>query len=301
MKKLSRLAQMVLVLALLLSVCTAAQAVDLDALDLATWKEWENSNEAITMAVVRNAEVAGKTAVTTEDNVWIYEWASVFCPRYTVLDTKGTEVKILGAANQSLLGSFYKVEYTAPDGSVVIGYTETRQLLVISDAEIPPVTFEPWNPEQTVFSLAVAIEGAASYQWERGLIGENGEITWESIAGAISAAFTQDATLDGLKYVYRCMGMNANGDVIAASDEITLVEEEIAQWMNTREVDEEMLVRAMNAPSLDSCVLEDEWLVHVLTGEEIAFYSDDTNALVSVTTGEVLGYLIGDVVYAPRK
>ena len=276
MKKLSRLAQMVLVLALLLSVCTAAQAVDLDSLDRATWKAWEESNEAITLAASRGAEVVGKKALTNVDNVWIYEWASLLCPRYTVLPTKGTEVTILGEANQGLLGHFYKVEYTTPEGKVVTGYTETRQLDVVPEPVIPPVTYEPWNPEQTELAFAVTMEGAASYQWERGLIDENGDITWEVIEGATEANLTQEATPDNLKYVYRCIGMDANGEAVATSEEITLVREDLVQWMNAREVTEEMLVRAMNAESIESIVVEGDQLIYVNTGEPYATYDAQT-------------------------
>jgi len=63
---------------------------------------------------------------------------------------------------------------------------------------------------------------------------------------------------------------------------------EITEWAETVIASEEMIDRALKAPSLDSLVIEGDALVYVRTGEKIATFNAATGELIDDETGTVV-------------
>ena len=135
-------------------------------------------------------------------------------------------------------------------------------------------------------SLDCAVEGAQGYVWQRGLADENGEVAWEDIPGSNTSAYLISANIENMKYSYRCAA-TVDGEQLV-SDAITLIDSELVEWLNEREVSQEMLNRAMNANSLESMVIEDENLCYVRTGEVYARIDRTTGQMIDVKTGLVV-------------
>ena len=94
---------------------------------------------------------------------------------------------------------------------------------------------------------------------------------------------------------------DAEGAVTHSEDCDITAAELLKAWIAETNPTTEMIERAKLAASLESLVLEGENLVYVRTGEVIATYNAETNALVDLATGEVIGFIIDDVVYAPAE
>ena len=299
MKRISRLMALLLALMLLSSVAYASETtMDVKDLNISNYK-------AIVTAAQNANQAVGKTAVTNQDNVEVRDGHYLIDTK--VIDTlpKGTTVTITSYAPGILEGMFsewYGVSYEK-DGATKTGYIQTKHLDI--QETVPEIGYTPWDGSGETVKLTYAVDGAASYEWQRGLIGEDGSVTWEENAAGTGAELTLNTDLDGdfsaLQYTYRCVAKAETGEVVATSERVTLVREDIAAWLTAGEVSAEMLTRALNAPSLDSMVIEGEWLMYVRTGERYAYYNSNTNALISEETGSVLGFVIGDVVYVPRK
>ena len=141
---------------------------------------------------------------------------------------------------------------------------------------------EAWNGADEQVSVSFSVDGEATYSWEKLVDGE-----WVKVEGAEAAELTVTADTENLKYAYRCVAALENGEVIV-SEEITLVREDIAQWLNETEATEDMLARAMAAKSVDSMVVEGDEVVYVRTGKVYARIDRVTGYLIDEETGLVV-------------
>ena len=134
-----------------------------------------------------------------------------------------------------------------------------------------------WQVGEAEVSLSYAVDGASGYVWQRRACGSDAE--WENVAEGSDLLIS--ATIDNMKYEYRCTATLADGSAMT-SDAITLIDGELIDWILTSEipVDMDMLARAMSAKSLESMVFEGNELVYVRTGESVATYDPSTNELV---------------------
>lgn len=138
---------------------------------------------------------------------------------------------------------------------------------------------DSWQAGQEGVSFGFDVDGAERYFWQRGRITDAGIAEWEDIPGSNTPNFLCAATLENMKYAYRCVITTADGTVIV-SGEATMIDPELVQWMNEVDVDETMLVRALGAKSLESMIFEGNNLVYVRTGEIVAVYNPETTELV---------------------
>ena len=134
-------------------------------------------------------------------------------------------------------------------------------------------------------TFAVSDENA-SYIWERGALNDAGELVWETAAEG--SAYTVPATVEGMKYVYRCTA----GALV--SEPVKAVRDDIYEWLNTADVTDDMLARALNATSLESLVLEGEALVYVRTGLSVATLNRDTGYITDNETGLIVAEMDGN-------
>lgn len=283
MKKLSRLTALLLVL-LLFATAAAEGAIPLD--------EFTSVEYARLLAEAQDLSAAvGKKALTNRPNVAVMEGPSLLSSVVTTIANKGTEVLITFYSSLPIYSVWYGVSFEV-DGQTITGYIPTDYLDVQEPQ--PEISYAPWDGVSESAELKYEVNGAASYKWERGLIGENGEITWEEVSSANSGTLQVNTTVDDLKYVYRCTALDATGAAIATSDEVTLVRRELAQWMATSEtpVTEEMLLRAMKATAngLEGMVLEGNQLIYVRTGEVFATMDENfilTDKALNLPFGKV--------------
>ena len=147
-----------------------------------------------------------------------------------------------------------------------------------------------WTPDMEAAAFNANITGATSYVWQRGTKNESGEIVWQDMENTNSACIMLPATREDARAYYRCMAFDANGGFIV-TEPATLVRPELVEWLNATEATEEMLVRAIEAKSLDSLVLEGTQLVYVNDGTPIAQYNAETGELTDVETNTVVAYL----------
>ena len=129
------------------------------------------------------------------------------------------------------------------------------------------------------------VDGAAAYRWEKLVDGE-----WIAVEGAEASELKVEANAETMKYAYRCTAVLTDGSELI-SEEITLVREDIAQWLNETEVTEEMLARAVQAKSLDTLVIEGANVVHVRTNETVAYYDAETGCIIDAKSGMEVAWL----------
>ena len=140
------------------------------------------------------------------------------------------------------------------------------------------------QPNQTLVGSLNMI--AAEHRRQRVLL--PGELVWEPAAEG--SAYTVPATVEGMKYVYRCTA----GALV--SEPFKAVRDDIYEWLNTADVTDDMLARALNATSLESLVLEGEALVSVRDGQTVADYDAETGALIDRATGLTVAYIVDGTV-----
>jgi len=80
------------------------------------------------------------------------------------------------------------------------------------------------------------------------------------------------------------------------SEPVKAVRDDIYEWLNTADVTDDMLARALNAASLESLVLEGEALVSVRDGQTVADYDAETGALIDRATGLTVAYIVDGTV-----
>lgn len=156
--------------------------------------------------------------------------------------------------------------------------------------------YTPWSPRMAETTMHCTADGAVSYSWQRSLDSEN----WEEIISDERGDLLMSVAMDDLNYSYRCVAALADGTQ-SVSETFTLIDEALVDWLKSGDVTEDMLERAMNARSLESVVIEGDKLVYVRTGKGIALYDAETNAMIDLETGEVIGFVINGVVYLPNR
>lgn len=168
---------------------------------------------------------------------------------------------------------------------------ETTEEPIATDEPIAPtLEFKQWEQGQAETSLSYEVADAIGYVWQSGAKDENGEMVWTDIVGSNSAMFLLPVDLNSLKLAYRCVAIKA-GNELEISDSVTLIDEELVDWLNAGEVTDEMLFRAMNTRSLESLTIEDGKLIYVRTGKSIANYDSETGALRESEFGVVVAYV----------
>ena len=281
MKKISRLTALLLALLIILSSAAFATENVYKADDLTL------GDYALMVAVAKDAnEAVGKTAVVNQDQVEVHDnhfHAGVMGTKVIDHLDKGTIVSITSYEEGILHGAFwdshwYGVSYEK-DGAVRAGYIQAKYLTVQQSA--PDIVYTPWDGVSESVKLSYSVDGAAAYEWQRGLLVEEGSISWESILEENGSELNLLADSENLKYAYRCIAMSEKGIAIATSGEVMLVDAERAMWLASagEEVSQEMLQLAMQASSLDSMMLVGNELIHVRTGEVFAFYDEGTGEL----------------------
>ena len=136
---------------------------------------------------------------------------------------------------------------------------------------------------------------------------EDGEDVWYFVKykdniGYVRGDLLQVVIVSAEEVVCTCGAVpDAEGAVTHSEDCDITAAELLKAWIAETNPTTEMIERAKLAASLESLVLEGENLVYVRTGEVIATYNAETNALVDLATGEVIGFIIDDVVYAPAE
>jgi len=149
------------------------------------------------------------------------------------------------------------------------------------------IVYQPWQSGVVETVMSYTVEGAVHYSWQRGVANENGDMVWEEIASSDYTGVLLTTRFEDLAYIYRCVATKEDGTQVI-SDEITLIDAELVQWMNEGGVTEEMLARAMSAKSLDSMVIEDDVVLYVRTGEVYARIDKATGYMIDERTGLII-------------
>lgn len=227
-------------------------------------------------------DLEGSVAAINTDGVNLREMPTTVSKVLAVLN-KDASVTLIGAVE-----SYGKIWYLVKTDEIQ-GYVR-GDLLTIAEPEtdveeettdmngVKP-SGESWLAGQESVSFGFEVDGAESYVWQRGGVTAEGVAEWEDIPGSNTPDFLCAATLENMKYAYRCVVTTADGTEIV-SGEATMIDPELVRWMNEEDVDETMLVRALGAKSLESMIFEGNNLVYVRTGEIVAVYNPETTELV---------------------
>ena len=262
----------------------------------------------------------GASALTTADGVKMRAKSGVASDRVATIEAAGTEVLVTGAVAVDDT-VWFAVEYNGETGYIRSDLlnilvveepmptvapedpepteqpapteepapTETpaeEQLPSVEDS-LPSVSDQPLNAEPVnapykvgddAVSFTYAVDGAVAYSWQ--IAGEEAEI-------ASGDTLTLEATIENMKHAYVCVATDAEGNE-TVSETVTIVPEELVQWLNSTEVTPEMLDRAMNAKSLESMVIENDALIYVRNGKVYARYDAATGYLIDDATGLVV-------------
>ena len=275
--------------------------------------------EAAEPAAPVTGNVSGITARTNTDRVNMRAEANTDCAVVAKLASAGTVVTILESVD---MGDYvwYKVDYegqigyvrsdlmlpdSAPEATAEPTVEPTAEPTMEPTAEptaeptVEPTaeptmepTAEPVQPEAAAWdgksneaAVNFIVDGAAAYRWEKLVDGE-----WIAVEGAEASELKVEANAETMKYAYRCTAVLTDGSELI-SEEITLVREDIAQWLNETEVTEEMLARAVQAKSLDTLVIEGANVVHVRTNETVAYYDAETGCIIDAKSGMEVAWL----------
>lgn len=236
--------------------------------------------------------IAGRTGIMTGDKVNVREQPGKDSAPLGQTGVKGETVTLIAAETVGE-ETWFKVEY-----GEITGYVRADFVFVPAAEKTAEATAEP-TVEPTIVNnaTAAAVEGGveltfavsdenASYIWERGALNDAGELVWETAAEG--SAYTVPATVEGMKYVYRCTA----GALV--SEPVKAVRDDIYEWLNTADVTDDMLARALNATSLESLVLEGEALVYVRTGLSVATLNRDTGYITDNETGLIVAEMDGN-------
>ena len=226
-------------------------------------------------------DLEGSTAAINTDGVNLREMPTTVSKVLAVLN-KDACVTLIGAEE-----SYGKIWYLVKTDGIQ-GYVR-GDLLTIAEPEadadettdmngVKP-SGESWLAGQESVSFGFEVDGAECYVWQRGSVTAAGVAEWEDIPGSNTPNFLCAATVENMKYAYRCVVTTADGTEIV-SGEATMIDPELVRWMNEEDVDETMLVRALGAKSLESMIFEGNNLVYVRTGEIVAVYNPETTELV---------------------
>lgn len=230
------------------------------------------------VAAIENVE--GHIVRTNTDRVNLRSEANTNCDVICVLTAAGTKLTVLEAV-VSGEKVWYKVEYGSKTGYIRYDLVLFDELPAAEPEVIEPV--EPanaaWDGVSEQMTIAYSAGAEAVYGWEKLVDGE-----WVKIEGADAAELTLDATVENMKYSYRCVATLENGETMISS-EVTLVSAEIVEWVNANEVTQEMVVRAMDAKTLDTLVIEGSNVIHVRTGAVVAYFDEVTGYMTDAVSG----------------
>ena len=112
-------------------------------------------------------------------------------------------------------------------------------------------------------------------------------MVWEEILTTEHGEVLLTTDIADLSYTYRCVATLAD-ETQTESEAFTLIDAAYIEWMNETEVTEEMLVRAMNAKSLDSMVIENDVVLYVRTGEVYARIDQENGYMIDEKTGLII-------------
>lgn len=133
--------------------------------------------------------------------------------------------------------------------------------------------------------------------WNTSMGGAVGQMTLEAFQNYY------DKTHPTENLICTCAALDAYGNVthdadcrwhfsaLPAEDKQTVLADKLggadalAAWQSEQEVTEEMMLRAMNASSLQSIMVEGIELVYVYTGQVLAHYDAETNMVIDAATG----------------
>lgn len=184
-----------------------------------------------------------------------------------------TDKRIVGYSNTEKLEEMAKAPETAPDPD------PTAEPVPALNVVSQPAN-APWQVGAAEVGFNFVVENAVDYVWQASTDGAE----WIDIPGTNNAGILITATIDNMKLSYRCVATGAAGET-AVSDVVTVVSGELTEWINSVDVSMEMLVRAMNANSLNSLVLEDGVLISVYTGEPVADFDAESGKLIDRAAG----------------
>jgi hypothetical protein len=216
------------------------------------------------------------------------------------VEPTGTVVTIL-AAVQAGDGTWYQVQFGEITAYIRGDLLEldlpAAPVPLEPEAPLPPVPAileqparEAWQYGAAEQVLRFGVADAAAYRWQRGAVGEDGAIVWEDIPGAEANECALAVDMDALKFPYRSVATMPDGAEVV-SDEVTLIRADLVAWLNGNEISGEMLERAMRSNSLESLVIEGDRLIHVRTGEVVAYFDEATGELVDARSGLTIAEL----------
>ena len=247
-------------------------------------------------AVEIECNVVGANAYTNTDRVNMRADAGVTSDVVVNIEDAYAPLKILGAKKSGTV-VWYHVAYGDVTGYIrsdlmeigVYGAEAAEDALTVADVDVfaePELNCQPVQMGDTEAAVSFVVSGAVSFSWQRGHM-TDGEKVWEEILVTDDSAAVLPVDFGALAFSYRCVATTQdNGQII--SDEFTLMDVQLVQWMNETDVTEEMLARAMNAKSLDSMVIEDGRVFYVRTGEAFARIDADTGYMIDENTGLVI-------------
>lgn len=249
-------------------------------------------------------DCVGDKAVTIGTDVNMRAKATTHSKVVVEIDDAGAETIVLGAA---MTGEdmWYHVQYgeftgyirsdlveivksepvqepidTPVDEPIDVPVDEPIDVPVVHTANIEA---QLWQPGMAETVMTCTFDGAVAYFWQRGIGG-----AWEDVACTEYPEMLITVAMNDLAYAYRCVAVMSDGTQVATG-EITLIDPAYIDWMSEQTVTEEMLARAMNAESLDSLVLEGDYLIYVRTGVTYAYIDRETGYLIDDASGLILG------------
>ena len=175
------------------------------------------------------------------------------------------------------------------DGKAPVAESEAYDLELSveeDEAEVPAATEEPAAEEVPAATEEPAAEEVPA-ETEEPAAEEVPAETEEPAAEEIPAA-TEEPTVEEVPAEEVIVEVSVvEGSVMEMTVDEDLPEE-IIEWAASVLADEEMIQRALKAPTLDSLVIENDALIYVRTGEKIATYNAATGELIDDETGAVV-------------
>lgn len=133
--------------------------------------------------------------------------------------------------------------------------------------------------------------------WNTSMGGAVGQMTLEAFQNYYNETHPTEnlictcAVLDAYGNITHDADCRWHFSALPAEDQQTVLADKLggadvlAAWQSEQEVTEEMMLRAMNASSLQSIMVEGDVLVSVYTGQPIATYDAETGMVTDIATG----------------
>ena len=208
---------------------------------------------------------------TNADRVNVRDRASKAGNIAFVIESAGTEIAIQAKITRESGESWYQISANGETGYI---YSD----LIDLEEKAP-------NPEAQItengVTLACAQDGAI--RWQR----QNADGEW--VEAGEGALLNLPADADALLSWYRCVIVN--GETETVSEAVRPVRDELIDWLEQGECTPEMILRALNAGSLESVVFEGNQLVYVRTGEVLATYDPESGLIIDAEMQIPVGVL----------